>query len=118
MQISTGDSVDLFLLFQLVWRLSEFAFLVRFTSVAALFILSNLLEVGIMAFKRMEGFAGSVPQKFADQRIPKCPMCGTNNPHWSIDERMGNMFSFNPEENAHQKHIPSFQENPKSSEPE
>ena len=54
-----------------------------------------------MAFKRMEGFAGSVPQKFADQRIPKCPMCGTNNPHWSIDERMGNMFSFNPEENAH-----------------
>ena len=49
----------------------------------------------------MEGFAGSVPQKFADQRIPKCPMCGTNNPHWSIDERMGKMFSFNPEENAH-----------------
>ena len=54
-----------------------------------------------MAFKRMEGFAGSVPQKFADQRIPKCPMCGTNNPHWSIDERMGKIFSFNPEENAH-----------------
>lgn len=54
-----------------------------------------------MAFKRMEGFVGSVPQKFADQRIPKCPMCGTNNPHWSIDERMGKMFSFNPEENAH-----------------
>ena len=54
-----------------------------------------------MAFKRMEGFAGSVPQKFADQRIPKCPMCGTNNPHWSIDERMGKMFSFDPEENAH-----------------
>ena len=54
-----------------------------------------------MAFKRMEGFAGSVPQKFADQRIPKCPMCGTNNPQWSIDERMGKMLSFNPEENAH-----------------
>lgn len=54
-----------------------------------------------MAFKRMEGFVGSVPQKFADQRIPKCPMCGTNNPHWSIDERRGKMFSFNPEENAH-----------------
>ena len=54
-----------------------------------------------MAFKRMEGFEGSVPQKFADQRIPKCPMCGTNNPHWSIDERMGKMFSFDPEENAH-----------------
>ena len=53
-----------------------------------------------MAFKRMEGFAGSVPQKFADQKIPKCPMCGTNNPHWSVDERMGKMFSFDPEENA------------------
>ena len=53
-----------------------------------------------MAFKRMEGFAGSVPQQFADQRIPLCPMCGTNYPHWSIDQRMGNMFSFNPEENA------------------
>mgnify|MGYP004652772841 FL=1 len=54
-----------------------------------------------MAFKRMEGFAGSVPQKFADQKIPQCPMCGTNNPHWSIDERMGKMFSFDPEKNAH-----------------
>lgn len=54
-----------------------------------------------MPFKRMDGFVGSVPQKFADQRIPKCPMCGTNNPHWSIDERMGKMFSLNPEENAH-----------------
>lgn len=53
-----------------------------------------------MAFKRMEGFAGSVPQKFADEKIPKCPMCGTNNPHWSIDERMGKMLSFNAEENA------------------
>ena len=54
-----------------------------------------------MAFKRMEGFTGSVPQKFADNRIPKCPMCGTDNPHWSIDERMGSMWSFDPEENAH-----------------
>lgn len=53
-----------------------------------------------MAFKRMEGFVGSVPQKFADQKIPKCPMCGTDNPHWSIDERMGKMLSLNPEENA------------------
>ena len=53
-----------------------------------------------MAFKRMEGFAGSVPQKFADNRIPKCPMCGTTNPHWLIDERRGKMMSFDPEENA------------------
>lgn len=54
-----------------------------------------------MSFKRMEGFVGSVPQKFADQRIPKCPMCGTAEPHWAVDERMGKMLSFNPEENAH-----------------
>ncbi len=54
-----------------------------------------------MAFKRMEGFSGSIPQKFADTKIPKCPMCGTTNPHWSIDERMGKMMSFDPEENAH-----------------
>ena len=32
-----------FLLLQLVWRLSEFAFLVRFTSVAALFIFYTIL---------------------------------------------------------------------------
>ena len=54
-----------------------------------------------MSFKRMDGFVGSVPQKFADGRIPKCPMCGTTNPHWSVDERMGKMMTLNPEENAH-----------------
>lgn len=53
-----------------------------------------------MAFKRMEGFSGSVPQKFADNRIPKCPICGTDNPHWSIDMRRGKMMSLDPEENA------------------
>ncbi|MGO4972681.1 hypothetical protein ACTQ56_12020 [[Clostridium] aminophilum] len=53
-----------------------------------------------MPFKRMEGLAGSVPQKFADNRISKCPMCGTTIPHWSVDERMGKMMSFDPEENA------------------
>jgi hypothetical protein len=53
-----------------------------------------------MGFKRMEGFSGSIPQKFADNRIPKCPMCGTDNPHWSIDQRMGKIFSLDPEENA------------------
>lgn len=55
----------------------------------------------MMAFQRMEGFRGSIPQKFADGRIPRCPMCGTDNPHWAIDERMGKMMSFDPEENAH-----------------
>lgn len=42
-----------------------------------------------MAFKRMEGFVGSIPQKFIDNRIPKCPMCGTKEPHWAIDQKMG-----------------------------
>ena len=42
-----------------------------------------------MAFKRMEGFIGGVPQNFIDNRVPKCPMCGTDNPHWSIDQKMG-----------------------------
>lgn len=40
-----------------------------------------------MAFKRMEGFAGSIPQKFIDNRVSKCPMCGTTNPHWTIDPK-------------------------------
>lgn len=42
-----------------------------------------------MTFKRMEGFAGGIPQKFIDNRVPKCPMCGTDNPHWSISQKMG-----------------------------
>lgn len=42
-----------------------------------------------MAFKRMEGFAGSVPQKFIDHRVPACPMCKTDDPHWAIDQKMG-----------------------------
>lgn len=42
-----------------------------------------------MAFKRMEGFVGSIPQKFIDNRVPKCPMCGSTDPHWAIDEKMG-----------------------------
>lgn len=53
-----------------------------------------------MAFKRMEGFAGSVPQKFIDNNIQKCPICGATNPHWSIDMKMGliNRYLFQCEE--------------------
>lgn len=40
-----------------------------------------------MSFKRIEGFAGSVPQKFIDNHVPKCPMCGSINPHWAIDQK-------------------------------
>lgn len=56
-----------------------------------------------MGFKRMEGFAGSIPQKFIDNNVLKCPMCGTNNPHWSIDMKMqmkleGNLYLFKCEQ--------------------
>lgn len=56
-----------------------------------------------MAFKRMEGFAGSVPQGFIDRSLRICPLCGTNNPHWSIDQRMqlkleGNLYLFQCEQ--------------------
>lgn len=52
-----------------------------------------------MGFKRMEGFGGSVPQKFIDNYVIKCPMCGTNKPHWAIDMKMqmkleGNIYLF------------------------
>lgn len=56
-----------------------------------------------MAFKRMEGFAGSVPQGFIDGRVKICPCCGTNNPHWAIDQKMqmkleGNLYLFQCEQ--------------------
>ena len=56
-----------------------------------------------MAFKRMEGFAGSVPQGFIDRNVKICPLCGTNNPHWSIDQKMqmkleGNLYLFKCEQ--------------------
>ena len=52
-----------------------------------------------MGFKRMEGFTGSVPQKFIDNNVLICPMCGTKNPHWGIDMKMqmkleGNLYLF------------------------
>jgi hypothetical protein len=37
----------------------------------------------------MEGFAGSIPQKFIDNRVNKCPMCGSTDPHWAIDQKIG-----------------------------
>lgn len=56
-----------------------------------------------MAFKRMEGFAGSVPQGFIDGRVKVCPFCGSNNPHWAIDQKMqmkleGNLYLFQCEQ--------------------
>ena len=53
-----------------------------------------------MAFERHEGFEGSIPQKFADEKILRCPICGTDTPHWSLDMRKGNAMSLDPEQNA------------------
>ena len=56
-----------------------------------------------MAFKRMEGFAGSVPQGFIDRSVKICPFCGTDHPHWAIDQKMqmkleGNLYLFQCEQ--------------------
>ena len=41
-----------------------------------------------MAFKRMEGFVGSVPQGFIDRSVKICPFCGSSNPHWAINQKI------------------------------
>ena len=52
-----------------------------------------------MAFKRMEGFVGSVPQSFIDSKMKICPICGSDHPHWALDQKMqlkleGNLYLF------------------------
>ena len=39
-------------------------------------------------FVRCEGWAGSVPQGFIDEKFPKCPMCGTTAPYWKLKDKM------------------------------
>lgn len=56
-----------------------------------------------MAFKRMEGFAGSIPQGFIDRSVKICPFCGSNTPHWALDQKMqmkleGNLYLFQCEQ--------------------
>lgn len=53
-----------------------------------------------MSFERFEGFQGSAPQKFVDTNIPKCPFCGTDNPHWGIQAIKGEFWTLNAEANA------------------
>ena len=38
-------------------------------------------------FKRCDGFAGSIPQKFVDASLPNCPLCGSSNPYWTIRDK-------------------------------
>ncbi len=50
-------------------------------------------------FHRAEGFAGSVPQNFVNRTFPKCPICCTNEPYWTIAQHnqmswKGNLYLF------------------------
>lgn len=42
-----------------------------------------------MSFKRFDGFTGSIPQKFIDKNFQRCPMCGTTEPYWTLEQKMG-----------------------------
>lgn len=44
--------------------------------------------MGMFDFRRCDGFAGSVPQHFIDNKFPKCPMCGTHEPYWKLKDKM------------------------------
>lgn len=47
------------------------------------------MQTGILGFRRYDGFAGSIPQNFIDTNFPKCPMCGTTEPGWTLKDKMG-----------------------------
>ena len=44
--------------------------------------------MGMFDFRRCDGFAGSIPQKFIDTNLPRCPMCGSNEPYWKLKDKM------------------------------
>lgn len=50
-------------------------------------------------FHRAEGFVGSVPQNFVNRTFPKCPVCCSANPYWTISQHnqmsmKGNLYLF------------------------
>lgn len=50
-------------------------------------------------FHRADGFVGSVPQKFVDRTFPRCPICCSSEPHWTIAQHnqmswKGNLYLF------------------------
>lgn len=56
-----------------------------------------------MGFKRHEGFSGKIPQKFIDNNLVNCPICGSTHPHWSLNMEMkldieGNKYLFKCED--------------------
>ena len=42
-----------------------------------------------MEFKRYDGLVGSIPQSFIDEKLIKCPMCGSGEPDWHCATKMG-----------------------------
>lgn len=44
--------------------------------------------MGMFDFRRCDGFVGSIPQHFIDNKFPKCPMCGTHEPYWKLKDKM------------------------------
>lgn len=50
-------------------------------------------------FHSADGFMGSVPQKFVNRTFPKCPLCCSKNPMWTISQHnqmswKGNLYLF------------------------
>lgn len=39
-------------------------------------------------FKRYDGYVMHIPQEFIDSKLPVCPFCKSNNPHWLLDSRL------------------------------
>ena len=39
-------------------------------------------------FMRYDGYTMHVPQEFIDSKLPVCPFCHSNRPHWLLDSRM------------------------------
>jgi hypothetical protein len=66
----------------------------------------NSLDAGVSynkdkdyKFHRADGFVGSVPQKFVDRTFPKCPICCSKEPNWTISQHnqmswKGNLYLF------------------------
>ncbi len=39
-------------------------------------------------FKRYDGYVMHIPQEFIDNKLPVCPFCKSDHPHWLLDSRM------------------------------
>ncbi len=39
-------------------------------------------------FKRYDGYVMHIPQEFIDGKLPVCPFCKSDNPHWLLDSKM------------------------------